>query len=80
MIRNWIKKYKANKREEKVLKNCGCACYCPKCKDILNDQAKCEKIEKDDNLWIYYTCNSCGNKSKWNFDILPLPLCLDTQC
>jgi len=56
------------KREDKVLKDCGCSCKCPKCGDILNDQAECT-----DTDLVRYICE-CGHKSEWNFDIAPVPV------
>lgn len=68
-IRSMIRKYKHKAREKKVLKSCGCACYCPSCKDILNDQADCT-----DTDLVRYKCNTCGHKSEWNFDICMIPI------
>jgi len=62
-------KFKAKRRERKVLGECGCACYCPSCKDILNDQADCT-----DTDLVRYKCNSCGAESKWDFDTFPCPV------
>ena len=53
-------------REEEVIRRCGCVCYCPSCKDILNDQADCT-----DTDLVRYKCNTCGAKSVWTFDAIP---------
>jgi hypothetical protein len=58
-------------RKEYVLKKCGCVCYCPLCRDILNDQADCED-NVEDGL-VYYKCNTCNTNSVWTFDIYPFP-------
>lgn len=62
-------KTKREKREDKVLRQCGCICYCPECKDILNDQAECT-----DTDLVRYICSNCGAGSEWNFDVFPFPL------
>jgi hypothetical protein len=70
--KNYIKKCQeknwAKKRYDDILSKCGCVCYCPSCKDILNDQADCT-----DTDLVRYTC-TCGTKSEWNFDICPFPV------
>ena len=58
-------------REEDILKKCGCICYCPECKDILQDQAECK-----DEEFVEYKCG-CGAKSQWSFDIAPMPILMD---
>jgi hypothetical protein len=63
----------AKKRMDTVLKECGCVCHCPKCYDILNDQADC-RDDKEDG--VFYKCNTCGTCSHWNFDIAPVPVLL----
>lgn len=70
----FLKKLFTKTRFEKVIASCGCVCYCPKCKDILNDQADCT-----DTDLVRYTCNTCGHKSNWNFDIAPLPILMDKK-
>ncbi len=67
-IRGLIEAHRLKKREDKVLKDCGCSCKCPKCGDILNDQAECT-----DTDLVRYICG-CGHKSEWNFDIAPVPI------
>lgn len=69
-ILNWfgiLNKYQ--RREQKVIKTCGCICYCPSCKDILNDQADCT-----DTDYVRYKCNTCGHNSVFSFDIGPCPI------
>jgi len=72
-IRGLIEAHRLKKREDKVLKDCGCFCRCPKCKDILNDQAECT-----DTDLVRYICG-CGHKSEWNFDIAPVPILMKGQ-
>ncbi len=61
-------------REKNTLKTCGCACYCPKCKDILNDRSEwCG----NDFGFGFYVCNSCRHKSNWHFGIAPFPILID---
>lgn len=64
-----IEKIKFKSREKRVLKDCGCACRCPSCGDILNDQAECKEVDES----VYsYKCG-CGHKSEWLFDG-PVPM------
>lgn len=56
-------------RKDRVIRMCGCVCYCPSCKDILNDQAECT----DEDV-VTYHCK-CGHKSRWLFDA-PVPILL----
>lgn len=51
-------------RENKVLRTCGCICYCPQCRDILNDQAECRCTGRSSYV---YECKSCGHVSHWDF-------------
>lgn len=69
MIKECIKSWKHKRREKKVINTCGCVCYCPHCKDILNDQADCT-----DTDLVRYTCNTCGKKSEWDFDVCMIPM------
>lgn len=62
---------KKKNRKDTVLEQCGCVCYCPQCKDILNDQANC--IDED---FVYYRCNTCNTNSIWTFDVAPCPVLL----
>jgi len=57
------------RRKEKIIEECGCVCYCPNCKDLLNDQATCEE-----NDFVVYLCNECGYTSIWSFDLAPVPI------
>lgn len=60
-------------REEKILDECGCVCYCPKCKDALNDQASCSVLGDGS---YEYIC-SCSHRSVFNFDIAPVPILVE---
>jgi len=51
--RPMFKRLKRWWRERQVLAACGSVCYCPKCREILNDIAACEEIE--DGVYRY-TC------------------------
>ena len=72
MFNKFLTNLKKKKREKRVLKSCGCICYCPSCHDILNDQADCEDTDN-----VYYVCDICGEKSVWSFDIAPVPILLE---
>ncbi len=71
MIKKFLAKLKQKRREKRVIKSCGCICYCPHCKDILNDQADCFEWK---GLVRYYC--SCKAGSTWNFDIAPVAILL----
>lgn len=61
-------------RKKNVIQTCGCVCFCPSCNDILNDQADYSELENGAGK---YVCNNCGNISIWEFDIAPVPICID---
>ena len=61
-------------REERILKDYGCLCWCPVCKDPLNDQAACEDTDR-----VSYTCSKCGCKSEWNFELAPVPILMKAR-
>lgn len=63
-------KFQQRRRERRVMRKCGCICWCPGCGDILNDQAKCW----DRGTGVTYICSQCNVESLWNFDIAPVPL------
>lgn len=60
---------KRERREKKILKNCGCCCYC-ECRNPLNDGC-CITLNESE---YEYTCSDCGGKSVFNFDIAPVPI------
>ncbi len=67
-------KSKKEKREEFILKNCGCICYCSNCNEPLNDTSAC--VEKSDAIYEYI-CKNCGTKSMFHFGIAPIPILLE---
>ena len=67
---NWLSKWRRNRRERRILKQCGCICYCPDCGEPLQDQAI--RWTCDDGM-ERYLCQ-CGAHTKWNFDAAPVPL------
>lgn len=65
----WWRQWRTRRRVEGILRRCGCVCYCPRCKEPLNDQAACTKV----SYGIYsYVCQ-CGCWSKWDFVRFPFP-------
>ena len=52
-----------------------CFVYCPKCRRDLNGDDK-SWTHYEDPCLEFYTCASCGAKSRWNF-CAPTPLLLD---
>ena len=73
IIQRAVERYKGRKRKERLLRLCGCVCFCPNCRDILQDQADCE-----DTDLVRYRCTTCGHRSVWNFDIAPCPILIST--
>lgn len=68
-----FEKLKAFLREEKILKACGCVCYCPSCKEPLNDTSQ---WAGDKEGLGTFTCTACRFNSTWHFGIAPVPICL----
>ena len=59
-------------RVEKIIQECGCVCYCPRCRNPLNDTSEMEAV---DERGVYeYTCADCGEKSRFNFFVYGLPV------
>lgn len=58
------------------LAKCGCACLCPKCKDVLNINPNTKYTDTD---LVRYVCGECGEKSEWNFDIAPIPILINND-
>ena len=72
-IKSFFDKRKKNTRIKKIIKHCGCVCYCTQCHNPLNDGV-CEELTPD----IYrYTCGECGHKSVFHFGIAPCPIALE---
>jgi len=75
MINSVLNIIRDRKRVKKILKECGCCCYCPECNEPLNDKSDTKMIDKDG---IYqYTCSKCGFKSVFHFGISPAPIYLE---
>jgi len=71
-FREWRERRRAASREKRLIEAHGCICYCPSCKDPLNDQAAMTKAGVWDNI-VGYRCSECDNESMWNFNF-PVPL------
>lgn len=67
-----IKEYFSKTREEQILEDCGCVCYCKNCHEPLNDTSDCVK-GSEDGLYIY-TCIKCSTESHFHFGIAPAPI------
>lgn len=63
-------RFKRRWRERRILRECGCICYCSHCREPLNDQADCRTCANGDYM---YHCK-CGFVSTWDFDSAPVPL------
>jgi hypothetical protein len=68
-MKRLVGRIKRRRSIDSIIKRCGCVCFCPKCKEPLNDQADC--VDTD---LVRYHCNACGTDSEWNFDIAPCPI------
>lgn len=78
MLRKFVSAWRARRerrvrarREEEILRKCGCICYCPACQGILQD-THVDISEHDAR--VIYTCN-CGAVSAWLFGT-PVPILL----
>lgn len=71
-LRSWWRQWRARRRIDKILRQCGCVCYCPRCKEPLNDQADIHDAADDGE--VNYRCKACGFWSRWNFAIAPFPV------
>ena len=67
-IKELLEHLRFEKRKKVSLDKCGNYCLCPRCGDILNDQAHC--VDTD---LVRYVCG-CGCQSTFNFDIGPCPI------
>lgn len=65
-----VRRWRWSRRERNIIRNCGCVTYCPKCHDMLNDQAYW-LASNGDGLGTY-KCRLCGNVSEWHFGIAPV--------
>lgn len=68
---NLWRRFKAWRRERQIMDACNCICFCPKCKDPLNDQATWLAWSDGSGT---YSCRKCGYVSRWNFNIAPVPI------
>ena len=69
-----LKWFKDRARKKKIIKDCGCICYCLDCKEPLNDKSDCKEIDKDG---LYeYSCSGCGAKVLFHFGLAPVPIYL----
>ena len=74
-IYNKIKRKRERKaRIKRILKKCGSVCFCPKCREPLNDGV-CKSLKEES---VYqYTCRGCGFKPVFAFHIAPCPIYLE---
>jgi len=73
MMWNYVVGLFTTTRKEKIIKDCGCICYCKKCHNPLNDGV-CNNIS--DGVYEYI-CSECNTKTTFNFDIAPVPILVD---
>lgn len=69
-VQRLVRRWRWTRRERDIIRNCGCVTYCPKCHDMLNDQAHW-LASNGDGLGTY-KCRLCGNVSEWHFGIAPV--------
>ena len=77
---NWlhrlVRRLRDKRRERRILRECGCIAYCPRCRDPLNDQARWLENRSGDLGHGTYQCAKCGLNSEWHFGIAPGPVLL----
>ncbi len=69
-VQRLVRRWRWARRERDIIRNCECVTYCPKCHDMLNDQAYW-LASNGDGLGTY-KCRLCGNVSEWHFGIAPV--------
>lgn len=69
-VQRLIRRWWWTRRERDIIRNCGCVTYCPKCHDMLNDQAYW--LTSNGEGLGTYKCRVCGNVSEWHFGIAPV--------
>lgn len=67
-----FERFRRWRRERRLLRICGCICYCPSCREPLNDQ---ECADLGDGRYRY-TCR-CGSSCTFDFAIAPAPVRVD---
>ncbi len=68
-LKHWL-------RERRVMRECGCICYCPNCRNILNDNA--QYFDRGLNQDVYI-CNVCNCESLWSFNLAPVPILISSD-
>lgn len=76
-VRSWLQRRSARRREQRIVLNCGRICWCPGCRDPLNDQAGMLKAGVWNNL-VVYQCSKCRTVSRWDFNT-PAPICIGKE-
>lgn len=68
----WIyKSLESLNREQKIVKECGCVCYCSNCDEPLNDTSSCITVREA----VYtYTCSNCKIETTFDFGLAPVPI------
>ena len=73
-VRRFVGRWQRRRREDRILRLCGCIAWCPWCREPLNDQA--EWSDPDGDGHGCYQCNACNRISEWHFGIAPGPVLL----
>lgn len=75
---HWLRslwyRWRAHQRLRKIVRSCGCVCYCPYGREPLNDRSEWHEI--DDEGQVVYICSACHRRSGWHFGIAPIPIWL----
>ena len=64
------------RRAKHISESCGNVCFCPECRNPLNDGLCKENTVKDR---YDYTCGWCRRKSTFDFSIAPVPILIDEK-
>ena len=73
-VQRLVGRWQRRRREQRILRQCGCIAYCPRCREPLNDQASW--FDPDNDGHGCYQCSACNRISEWHFGIAPWPVCL----
>jgi len=68
--------HSVKRRAKDISKACGNVCYCPECRNPLNDGYCKENIIQGR---YDYICGWCRRKSTFAFDLAPVPILIENE-
>ena len=55
-------------------------CYCPECRnELISSNSFVSDLYINGENEVTYNCTKCGHISKWNFDIAPIPILMNSR-